>query len=329
MTSNNSVQKKHLAIVVPCYNESEMLPLSLPRLRALCTQVEQQFPVVAQILLVDDGSADQTWEIIEQAVQSDPHLSALKLAHNVGHQHALWAGLEWAVRHADVSVTIDADLQDDEKVILTMLEHYLNGYDIVYGVRQERGGDSFFKRSTAQGYYKLMRAYGIDLLYNHADFRLLSNKALQALMAYTERNLFLRGIVRQIGLPSTVVKYNQNPREAGTTKYPLHKMLALAIDGITSFSVRPLRLMILAGGLCFVIAVAIILYALVGHFQGHTISGWTSLITSLWFLGGLVLLGLGIIGEYVGKIYLEVKHRPHYFIEKEIGNGSNRQATLF
>ncbi|MBR1387230.1 MAG: glycosyltransferase family 2 protein [Alloprevotella sp.] len=324
MSHTEPSRPKRLAIVVPCYNESEVLPLSVPRLLAVCKKVRDTLALEPCVLFVDDGSADQTWDIIEREAQASPYVRGLKLAHNVGHQHALWAGMEWAVAHADVAVTIDADLQDDEHVILQMVRHYLDGADIVYGVREQRIGDGFFKRTTAQAYYRFMRAYGIDLVYNHADFRLLSNRALKALTAYSERNLFLRGMVRQLGLPSAVVTYNQNPRKAGTTKYPPRKMLSLAIDGLTSFSVRPIHLTFYAGIICMLIAVVTIIMAFVKHLMGHTITGWTSLIMSLWFIGGLVLMSLGIIGEYVGKIYIEVKQRPRYLIEKEVGDASEQ-----
>jgi glycosyltransferase involved in cell wall biosynthesis len=243
----------------------------------------------------------------------------LKLAHNVGHQQALWAGLEWAANASfDAVVSIDADLQDDVQAIVEMTERFNEGTDIVYGVRKERKTDTFFKKHTAQAFYKLMQTMGGDVVYNHADFRLMSKRALQALVAHPERNLFLRGIVRSLGYPSDFVYYDRHERFAGESKYPLSKMLNFAIDGITSFSVKPLRLITTFGLLFMFVAIVIIGYALYEHLIGHTIVGWTSLLVSLWFIGGAILTAIGVIGEYIGKIYKEVKRRPRYFIEKQI-----------
>jgi glycosyltransferase involved in cell wall biosynthesis len=271
-----------------------------------------------KLLYVDDGSRDATWQIIEQLSTKNPRVMGLKLAHNVGHQQALWAGLEWAANAPfDAIVSIDADLQDDVQAIVEMTERFNEGTDIVYGVRKERKTDTFFKKHTAQAFYKLMKTMGGDVVYNHADFRLMSKRALQALVAHPERNLFLRGIVRSLGYPSDFVYYDRHERFAGESKYPLSKMLNFAIDGITSFSVKPLRLITTFGILFMLVAIAIIGYALYAYLTGHTIQGWTSLLISLWFIGGAILTAIGVIGEYVGKIYKEVKRRPRYFIEKQ------------
>ena len=309
-----------LIIVVPCYNEEEVLQETTRQLSTVLSGMEQEGKITeGKLLYVDDGSRDATWHIIEQLSTENPRVMGLKLAHNVGHQQALWAGLEWAANAPfDAIVSIDADLQDDVQAIVEMTERFNEGTDIVYGVRKERKTDTFFKKHTAQAFYKLMQTMGGDVVYNHADFRLMSKRALQALVAHPERNLFLRGIVRSLGYPSDFVYYDRHERFAGESKYPLSKMLNFAIDGITSFSVKPLRLITTFGLLFMFVAIVIIGYALYEHLIGHTIVGWTSLLVSLWFIGGAILTAIGIIGEYIGKIYKEVKRRPRYFIEKQI-----------
>ena len=309
-----------LIIVVPCYNEEEVLQETTRQLSTVLSGMEQEGKITeGKLLYVDDGSRDATWHIIEQLSTENPRVMGLKLAHNVGHQQALWAGLEWASNAPfDAIVSIDADLQDDVQAIVEMTERFNEGTDIVYGVRKERKTDTFFKKHTAQAFYKLMQTMGGDVVYNHADFRLMSKRALQALVAHPERNLFLRGIVRSLGYPSDFVYYDRHERFAGESKYPLSKMLNFAIDGITSFSVKPLRLITTFGILFMLVAIAIIGYALYEHLLGNTIIGWTSLLVSMWFIGGAILTAIGIIGEYVGKIYKEVKRRPRYFIEKEL-----------
>ena len=309
-----------LIIVVPCYNEEEVLQETTRQLATVLSGMEQEGTITeGKLLYVDDGSRDATWHIIEQLSTENPRVMGLKLAHNVGHQQALWAGLEWAANAPfDAVVSIDADLQDDVQAIVEMTERFNEGTDIVYGVRKERKTDTFFKKHTAQAFYKLMQTMGGDVVYNHADFRLMSKRALQALVAHPERNLFLRGIVRSLGYPSDFVYYDRHERFAGESKYPLSKMLNFAIDGITSFSVKPLRLITTFGILFMLVAIAIIGYALYEHLLGNTIIGWTSLLVSMWFIGGAILTAIGIIGEYVGKIYKEVKRRPRYFIEKEL-----------
>lgn len=309
-----------LIIVVPCYNEEEVLQETTRQLSTVLSSMEQEGTITeGKLLYVDDGSRDATWHIIEQLSTENLRVMGLKLAHNVGHQQALWAGLEWAANAPfDAIVSIDADLQDDVQAIVEMTERFNEGTDIVYGVRKERKTDTLFKKHTAQAFYKLMQTMGGDVVYNHADFRLMSKRALQALVAHPERNLFLRGIVRSLGYPSDFVYYDRHERFAGESKYPLSKMLNFAIDGITSFSVKPLRLITTFGLLFMFVAIVIIGYALYEHLIGHTIVGWTSLLVSLWFIGGAILTAIGIIGEYIGKIYKEVKRRPRYFIEKQI-----------
>ena len=273
-----------------------------------------------QLLFVDDGSRDATWKIIEEASARHKEVSGLKLAHNRGHQHALWAGLEYAAEHCDAAISIDADLQDDVEVIPEMVKLFNKGIDIVYGVRRARTTDTWFKRTTAQAFYRFMQSMGTHVVYNHADFRLMSRRTLRALMEHSERNLFLRGMVSSLGYPSACVYYDRAARFAGESKYPLFKMLAFAVDGVTSFSIRPLQY-ILALGIFFIfVAFCTIVYGIVSWAQGSTISGWTTLFVSLWFIGGAILVACSIIGEYVGKIYIEVKQRPRYFIEKTAGD---------
>lgn len=309
-----------LIIVVPCYNEEEVLKEATRQLSDILVLMENEGRIEdGRILYVDDGSKDMTWPLIEQLADVNPRVMGLKLAHNVGHQQALWAGLEWAAdSRFDAAVSIDADLQDDIDVIPEMTDYYNKGIDIVYGVRKERKTDTFFKKHTAQLFYKLMKTMGGDIVYNHADFRLMSKRTLQALVSYPERNLFLRGIVPMLGYPSASVYYDRKERFAGESKYPFTKMLNFALDGITSFSVKPLRLITTAGLVFMLASIIAIIYALSAFASGHVFPGWTSLLISVWFIGGAILTAIGIIGEYVGKIYKEVKRRPRYFIEKEV-----------
>ena len=307
-----------LYIVIPCYNEEEVLPWSLERLTALITRLRDELSVEARLLLVDDGSRDRTWQLISAAADRHPEVAGLKLAHNVGHQNALWAGLEQAVDKCDATVSIDADLQDDESAIVDMARQVLQGCDIVYGVRKERKTDTWFKRTTAQAFYRVMQTADKNMLYNHADFRMMTRRAVQALMQYPERNMFLRGIVRQLGFNEGYVYYDRTARTAGESKYPLKKMISFSIDGITSFSTAPLKFITFAGLAMTLVALVIIVYALYEHFTGRTIEGWTSILVSLWFIGGVVTTGVGITGIYIGKIYTEVKRRPRYFVDKTI-----------
>lgn len=311
-----------LFIIVPCYNEEEVLHETNRRLAALLESLEKEGSIRAgSILYVDDGSHDRTWKLVEEFAASGSPVKGLKLAHNVGHQQALWAGLEYAATHADAVVSIDADLQDNVESIREMVDYFNKGIDIVYGVRHERRTDSFFKKTTAQLFYRLMSNLGGEIVYNHADFRLMSRRAVEALMSYPERNLFLRGMVCSMGYPSAVVYYDREKRFAGESKYPFSKMLSFAVDGITSFSVRPLRYIVLLGLLFILISIVAIIYGFLSYLEGDTIPGWTSLLVSIWFIGGMVTTAIGIIGEYVGKIYKEVKRRPRYFVEKVAGIG--------
>lgn len=311
-----------LYIVVPCYNEEEVLHETNRRLAALLDSLVKDNMIAAgRILYVDDGSRDHTWQLVEEFVAAGSPVKGLKLAHNVGHQQALWAGLEYAAAHADAVVSIDADLQDNVDSIREMVDYFNKGIDIVYGVRHERRTDSFFKKTTAQLFYHLMSNLGGEIVYNHADFRLMSRRAVEALMSYPERNLFLRGMVCSMGYPSAVVYYDREKRFAGESKYPFSKMLSFAVDGITSFSVRPLRYIVLLGLLFILISIVAIIYGFLSYLEGDTMPGWTSLLVSIWFIGGMVTTAIGIIGEYVGKIYKEVKRRPRYFVEKVAGIG--------
>ena len=307
-----------LNIVIPCYNEEEVLPRTLVRMQALAGRLKAEADTEARILLVDDGSKDRTWELITEAAKNNVGVCALKLSHNEGHQNALWAGMEQGVDTCDAMVSIDADLQDDENAIIDMAQQINEGKDIVYGVRRERRTDTWFKRLSAEAFYKLMKRVDDEIIFNHADFRMMSNRAVKALMAYPERNLFLRGIVRQLGFQEGYVYYDRKAREAGDSKYPLKKMIAFSVDGITSFSVAPLRFITCMGIIMTFMAFVFIVYALVRNFEGETIQGWTSLLVSLWFIGGIVTTSIGITGLYVGKIYIEVKHRPRYFIEQRL-----------
>ena len=309
-----------LYIVVPCYNEQEVLPITTPKLiEQLNALVEAQLiDKESRILYVNDGSIDNTWQLIEQYTQQHPQVCGVKLAGNVGHQNALLAGLEAASERADITISIDADLQDDVAVMRDMVQKYHEGCDIVYGVRRERKTDTWFKRNSALAFYKLMRRLGVKSIYNHADYRLMSRRAVKQLLNYRERNLFLRGIVPLVGYRTDSVFYDRSERLAGESKYPLSKMINFAVNGITSFSIKPVRMVLTLGIIFTLIALGILVYVLIAYFSGRTVSGWASLILSLWFIGGCVLIGLGIVGEYIGKIYIEVKDRPRYNIEKEI-----------
>lgn len=309
-----------LLVVVPCYNEEEVLKETTAQLSEVIGRMKADGKIEeGRILYVDDGSKDLTWTLIEQLSGVNDCVSGLKLAHNAGHQQALWAGLEWAAgSEYDAAVSIDADLQDDVNAIVEMVDCFVQGADVVFGVRKERKTDTFFKKHTAQLFYKLMSNLGGEVVYNHADFRLMSKRTLQALVEFPERNLFLRGMVCLLGYPTASVYYDRKERFAGESKYPLAKMLNFALDGITSFSVKPLRLITMLGLFFIIISLGAIIYALSGFICGNVIPGWTSLLISLWFIGGAILTAIGIIGEYIGKIYKEVKRRPRYFIEKRV-----------
>lgn len=317
-----------LYIVVPCYKEEAVLPETSRRLKAKLAALAEAGRIApdSRVLFVDDGSSDRTWEIIAQLHRKDATFSGVKLSRNRGHQNALLAGLEEAARHADVIVSMDADLQDDIGAVDRMLDCYAQGCDVVYGVRSSRKRDTFFKRVTAQGFYRFMQAMGVDIVYNHADYRLLSRRAAQALLSFPEVNLFLRGMVPLVGFKSDTVLYERGERFAGESKYPLKKMLAFALDGITSFSVKPIRLILNLGVVIFAVSVLMLLYFLIRKLCGHTVSGWTSLACSIWALGGIQLLALGVIGEYIGKIYNETKRRPRYIIETVLDEEAEADA---
>lgn len=306
-----------LAIVVPCYNEEEMLPLTTKELTGVLSDLitKQKIAPDSYILYVDDGSKDSTWELIRKFHEEEKKVFGLKLAGNVGHQNALTAGMLNAMEHADIMISIDADLQDDTAVMEEMVDKFHEGKDIVYGVRNDRKKDSFFKRTTAQMFYKVMAAFGVKTVYNHADYRLMSKRALQEFSKYQEINLYLRGVMPLIGYETDCVYYERKERVAGESKYPLKKMLALAWNGITSFSVKPIDFITTLGGFLIFLCVIAAVYALVSYCNGHTVPGWTSLILSIWFLGGMQLVAIGMIGQYIGKIYIEVKHRPRYNVE--------------
>lgn len=309
-----------LYLVIPCYNEEEALPETARQLKEKMDEYIEAGTISedSKILFVNDGSKDGTWELIQTLCRQDALFAGICLSRNRGHQNALLAGLMTAKEHADVTISLDADLQDDIHAMDRMLMQYYAGNDVVYGVRSSRKKDTFFKRHTAQGFYKLMKALGVDVVYNHADYRLMSRRALEGLAEFDEVNLFLRGIVPLVGFPSATVEYERGERIAGESKYPLKKMLAFALDGITSFSVKPLKLITNLGILIFVISLAMIVWAVVAFFCGHTVSGWTSLLASIWMIGGIQLLCLGVIGQYVGKIYGESKRRPRYLISDVI-----------
>lgn len=307
-----------LYMVIPCYNEEEVLPETARRLQEKLTALMEAGTISpeSRVLFVNDGSKDHTWEIIARLHQENPLFSGVCLSRNRGHQNALLAGLMTARERCDITISMDADLQDDIEAIDGFLKKYQEGCEVVYGVRSSRATDTVFKRSTAQGFYKLMRLMGTPVIDNHADFRLMSRPALDALSQFGEVNLFLRGIVPMVGFKSGIVEYERHERFAGQSKYPLGKMLSFAFDGITSFSTMPIRLITLAGFGIFVVSLLALLIFLVQKLLGYTVQGWATLMGSIWLIGGLQLLALGILGEYIGKIYMEVKHRPRFVIER-------------
>ncbi|MCI9457655.1 MAG: glycosyltransferase family 2 protein [Oscillospiraceae bacterium] len=307
-----------LYLVIPCYNEEEVLPETSRRLLEKLAGMVAAGMVTekSRILFVDDGSKDKTWELISRLHREHRQISGLKLSRNRGHQNALLAGLMTAKQYADMVISMDADLQDDVDAVDRFVEEYYKGSDVVYGVRSSRETDTAFKRGTAQGFYKFMQALGVDIVDNHADYRLMSRRALEGLAQYKEVNLFLRGVVPLIGFPSAIVTYERHERFAGESKYPLKKMLSFAFDGITSFSVKPIRMITWLGVLIFIASIIMLLVLLVQKLFGYTVQGWTTLMGSIWMIGGIQLLCLGIIGEYVGKIYAEVKQRPRFIIDR-------------
>ncbi len=306
-----------LYIVAPCYNEEQVLPVTMPifkeKLAAL--MAAGKISSESKIMLVDDGSRDKTWELIT-SLSADGCFTGVKLSRNQGHQRALLAGLMTAKDKCDITVSVDCDGQDDINAIDSMIEEYLSGSEIVYGVRNDRTTDTAFKRTTAQSFYRLMNAMGAGIVYNHADYRLMSARALQELSKFRECNIFLRGMVPMVGFKSSAVYYERRERAAGRSHYPLRKMLSLALDGITSLTIKPIRLITALGFFVAIISLIGIVWSVIGALVGHTVMGWASTVSIICFLGGIQLLSIGVIGEYVGKIYLETKHRPRYIIEK-------------
>lgn len=317
-----------LYLVIPCYNEEEVLEETTRQLKVKMEKLvkDKIISEKSRVMYVNDGSKDKTWELIEKINEKEKYFTGISLSRNRGHQNALVGGLMTAKEYADVIISMDADLQDDINAIDEMLEKYYSGCDIVYGVRSKRKKDTFFKRVTAEGFYKFMKALGVDCVYNHADYRLTSKRVLDEFENFKEVNLFLRGMFPLIGFKSDVVYYERNERFAGESKYPLKKMLNFAWDGITSFSVKPLRLICTIGFVILFVSIGIMIYTLVQKILGNTIAGWTFLSISIWFIGGLQMISIGIIGEYIGKIYSETKARPRYIISKNLNESDKQNA---
>ena len=313
---------KTIYLVLPCYNEEAVLHETSSRLKVKMNQLisENKISKDSRVTFVDDGSKDNTWSIIEELKESDELFAGVKLSRNRGHQNALLAGLMTVKDYCDAAISLDADLQDDINVIDKFIDRFIDGCDVVYGVRSDRKTDTVFKRTTAQGFYKVMKLLGVDIVYNHADYRLMSKRALDALEEFEEVNLFLRGIVPLIGYKSDVVLYERNERFAGESKYPLKKMLSFAFEGITSFSVKPIKLILDIGIIMFTTSLLFLIYFIALWCLGKTVEGWATIVVSIWMLGGIQLLCLGIIGEYIGKIYIETKKRPKFIIDKFIKN---------
>ena len=311
---------KTIYLVLPCYNEEAVLNETSSRLKVKMNQLisENKISKDSRVTFVDDGSKDNTWSIIEELKESDELFAGVKLSRNRGHQNALLAGLMTVKDYCDAAISLDADLQDDIKVIDKFIDRFMDGCDVVYGVRSDRKTDTVFKRTTAQGFYKVMKLLGVDIVYNHADYRLMSKRALDALEEFEEVNLFLRGIVPLIGYKSDVVLYERNERFAGESKYPLKKMLSFAFEGITSFSVKPIKLILDIGIIMFTTSLLFLIYFIALWCLGKTVEGWATIVVSIWMLGGVQLLCLGVIGEYIGKIYIETKKRPKFIIDKFI-----------
>ena len=307
-----------LYLVIPCYNEEEVLPETTRQLTKKMNDLMRRGLIAqeSRIVYVNDGSKDDTWALIERYHRENPLVNGVDLSRNRGHQNALLAGLMTVKDEADVVISLDADLQDDVDAIDRFLEKYYEGCEVVYGVRSARKTDSWFKRHSAQAFYKLMKFFGVDIVYNHADYRLMSRRVLGELAQYGEVNLFLRGLVPLVGFPSGVVEYERRERFAGTSKYPLKKMLSFALDGVTSFSIKPIRFITGLGLLIFAVSILMLLYFLIVHWTGHTVAGWTSIMVSVWAIGGLQLLAIGVIGEFIGKTYLETKRRPRYIVKR-------------
>ena len=313
-------KKNILYIVIPCYNEEAVIRETAKQVAVKMQQLYEKELISekSKVLFVDDGSKDMTWPMIEALHAEIPMYTGVKVSRNKGHQNALVAGLSTAVKYADMIVSMDADLQDDINAIDGFVQKYYEGCEVVYGVRSARKKDTFFKKFTAQAFYKLMLAMGVDIVYNHADYRLMSKRAVEEMLKFKEVNLFLRGIVPLVGFKSDSVYYERAERFAGESKYPLKKMLSFAVDGITSFSIKPIRMITTLGFLIFVVSLCMLVYSFVRHFTGHTSIGWSSMFVSIWAIGGLQILSIGVIGEYIGKIYMETKERPKFIIEKDL-----------
>ena len=311
-----------LYLVIPCYNEEEVLPETSSQLKKKIVSLVAKGKISdkSRIVFVNDGSKDRTWEIITALHEEDKIFQGIKLSRNKGHQNALLCGLMTVKDHCDMTISLDADLQDDINAIDEMVEKYYQGCDVVYGVRSARDTDTFFKKFTAEGFYKVMKMMGGDVVFNHADYRLMSRRALDGLKEFKEVNLFLRGVVPMIGYKSDSVYYERKERFAGESKYPLKKMLAFAWEGITSLSTKPIKMISILGGFIFIISIIMLIYSLIRHAMGATETGWTSTIVSIWAIGGLQLLAIGIIGEYIGKVYLETKERPKFIVEKYLSD---------
>lgn len=307
-----------LYIVIPCFNEEEVLKETTKRLKTKLKKLlkEKIISTKSRVMYVNDGSKDKTWAIIKEINQKENLFTGISLSRNRGHQNALLAGLLTAKDYADIVISMDSDLQDDIDAIDKMITKYLEGNDIVYGVRSKRKKDSFFKKITAEGFYKVMNLLGVECIYNHADYRLTSKRVLEEFSNYKEVNLFLRGMFPLVGFKSDIVYYERNERFAGKSKYPLKKMLSFAWDGITSFSIKPLRMICILGFMILFISISIMIYSLIRKLAGNTVPGWTFLSISIWFIGGIQMISIGIIGEYIGKIYQETKQRPRYIVEE-------------
>ena len=310
--------KNILYMVIPCYNEEEVLHETAKRLQEKLSALIESKKISedSRIVFVNDGSSDSTWKIICDLHAQDKIFSGINLSKNRGHQNALLAGLMTAKNFADIVISMDADLQDDINAVDEMIEKYFGGADIVYGVRNKRKSDTFFKRFTAESFYKLMNILGCDIIFNHADYRLMSKRALEGMAQFSEVNLFLRGLVPMIGYKSDIVYYERAERFAGESKYPLKKMLFFAFQGITSLTIEPIRMITTLGFVIFMISLLMIFWIFYQHFAGNAITGWSSILASIWFIGGLAIFSIGIVGEYIGKIYLETKHRPRYIISE-------------
>ncbi|SFP93228.1 Glycosyltransferase involved in cell wall bisynthesis [Butyrivibrio proteoclasticus] len=320
-----------LFCVIPCYNEQEVLPETSKRLEKKLKDLIAAGKISddSRILFVNDGSKDNTWNIIKELHEKNEIFQGINLSKNMGHQNALLAGLMTAKDLCDAAISLDADLQDDINAIDGMVDKFIEGCDVVYGVRSKRATDTFFKKFTVESFYKLMNSMGANTVYNHADYRLMSRRALMSLAEFGEVNLFLRGIVPMVGFKSDVVYYERAERFAGESKYPLKKMLSFAVEGITSLSTKPIKLITGLGFFIFLVSIIVLVYSLVRHFTGQTIPGWTTTVLSVWAIGGLIMISLGVIGEYIGKIYLETKNRPRFIIESYVGDKEDVETSEY